>query len=583
MRGWKNLARLASLGTILTLPFTAALSAGVPAVAAEGVTPNAVNMADCNGHSLAYQSVKVNMGALCADPFFRDGNVPERAYDNGHYIGHDEPSVKFVSTAHGSGNHMTYFMQLAVDPAAAPTPDGSVTHYSELSVAPWFGLPLCDPRSYPQQPCTPDSDTNTSTGSKQDAGSAFMELQFYAPGMGPFKDAFSCDQTQYCAALTIDSLSCTFNFRFCNPNCFEPVNFAYIQRNGVPTGPPSPQLASEASLEPDAETLKMNPGDKLGVEMKDTPAGFMASVADLTTGQSGFMVASVANGFMDTNPRSCVGFPFAFHPEYDTASPQNQVPWAALEGGVLMQQEIGHGESCDSVSNPIGLPFDAQASWNCNGGLEPGGTGEGPCNFTTGVCTNATTEGGGPCPPTSFNCEFSDALCMPSGSRTVIVSGQATTWTWAVPFCQQDFTQNGDLDFDGNSYIADWPDGSANHPTPFRYAGPFQANGDPYPSIQFETDLAASENECNVVNGVNCVAPPRGAAFYPIWTIGNQPSITGRGSACLWNFGNRISGVTTNDFGGAAHEYGTPDIARFAGTIITPVMPNPQLAGCSRH
>jgi len=581
MNAWSGLLRLASVGSILVLPLTAAFTAW-PVAAATGVAPNGVNMVDCNGHSSAYQTLKPNMGALCADPFFNENGVPGRAYDNGKYIGHDEPSVKFISSAHGSGNHMSYLMQLGIDPAAAPTPDGSVSHYAELSIAPWFGLPMCDPKSYPKQPCTPDSDSNTGLGSKQDAGSAFMELQFYAPGFGPFKDAFSCDQTQYCAALTIDSLSCSFGFKFCNPNCFEPVNFAYLQRDGVPTGPPSPQLANDASFAPNAATLKMNPGDNLRVELQDTPDGFMTSVHDMTTGQTGFMVASIANGFMDTNPRSCVGYPFAFHPEYDTASPQNQVPWAALEGGVLMQQEIGHGESCSSVSNQIGLSFDPQTFWNCNGGLEPGGTGEGPCNFSTGVCTGATTEGGGPCPAGAGNCEFSDALCFRSGARTVVISGQPTTWTWPVPFCQQDVTQNGDLDFDGNGYIADWPDGSTNHPTPFRYAGPFQANGDTYPSIQFETDLAASENDCNVVTGSGCTAPPRGAQFYPFWTIGNQTSISGSGTACLWNFGNRIKGVTTNSFGGGA-EYGTPDTARFAGTIITAVIANPQLGGCAHH
>jgi hypothetical protein len=32
---------------------------------------------------------------------------------------------------------------------------------------------------------------------------------------------------------------------------------------------------------------------------------------------------------------------------------QAQVPWAALEGGVLMQQQIGHSEPRDSVTNAV--------------------------------------------------------------------------------------------------------------------------------------------------------------------------------------------------------------------------------------
>jgi hypothetical protein len=567
---------------MLAFTFLIQASAGVPAATTE-VVPNGTNLLDCNGLSARYQALKINMTSLCADPYFKEATGPERAYDNGKYIGHDEPSVKFVSGAPGSGNHMTYYMQLATDPTAAPTANGSVTHYGELSIAPWFGLPMCDPNSYPQNKCRPDSDKNTGLGSARDAGSAFMELQFYPPNFGPFKDAFSCDQTQYCVALTIDSLSCTFNFVTCNTNCFEPVNFAYLQRDGVPAGPPSPQLANDASLSPNAKSLKMNGGDKLKVTLQDTPSGLMTTVWDLTTHQSGFMVASAANGFMTTNPNTCAGTPFNFHPEYDTASTQNQVPWAALEGGVLMQQEIGHFESCSSVSNQLGLSFDPQTFWTCNGGVEPGATGEGPCNFSTGVCTNPTTEGGGPCPATASLCEFSDAICASSGPRTVVVNGANTTWNWPVPACEQDFTQNGDLDFDGNPYIADWPDGSPNHPTSFKYAGPFDAQGNPYPNVQIETDLGGSENNCNVVSGAGCTLPPQGAAFYPFWTIGRQPAISGGGSACLWNFGNTIKGVTTNNLGGES-EYGSPNTARYAGTFITAVIPNPQLSeGCGQH
>ena len=47
-------------------------------------------------------------------------------------------------------------------------------------------MPICDPKSYPQNPCTPDSDTNSGLISDPNAaGSAFMELQFYPPGFTP--------------------------------------------------------------------------------------------------------------------------------------------------------------------------------------------------------------------------------------------------------------------------------------------------------------------------------------------------------------------------------------------------------------
>jgi len=581
---FRRLLRLFAYGGALLLPVAAAAPVNVPVVSA-GVVPNAVNMLDCNGWSSKYEPTKETMRMLCVDPYFKTAAGATRAYDNGWYIGHDEPSVKFVSAAHGSGNHMTYVMQLAVDPKSKPTPSGSVTDYAELSPAPWFGLPICDPNSYPMNACQPDSDTNTGMGAASDAGSAFMELQFYAPGFGPFQDAISCDAHYYCAAMNIDSLECNLNFVTCNPNCFEPVNFSYLQTDGVPTGPPSPQLINQASFLANKHTLRMRGGDVLRVTLQDTSQGFKTTVVDVTSGQTGYMVASARNGFMNTDPTSCNGTPYNFHPEYNTASQQNQVPWAALEGGVLMEQEIGHFETCKSVGGGSlaqtfpSLSFDPAIAQTCNGGIEPGSTGEG-CDFTTGICASATTQGGGPCANSanpSLSCEFSDAFCIPSGSRTLTLNGQAQTWSWPVAGCETNFTQNGDLDFDGNSYIADWPNGSSKHPTTFRYAGPFDAHGNPYPSVQFETDVAGSENNCDVFTGAGCTALPGGAAFYPYWTLGRSTSgSSALGGGCTWNFGNTIPGTTINAFGGDA-EYGTPNLARYAGTVISPVMANPQL------
>jgi hypothetical protein len=572
-----------------------ATPSGAEAAHAAYVAPNATGEMDCNGWSTKYKSVKQTMMSLCTDPIAVKNGKATRFIDNGWYVGHDEPSVKFISSAHGSGNHMTYYAQLPVDPKAAPTTDGSVTDYAELSVAPWFGLPMCDPKSYPQNPCTPDSDSNKGgLDNPADAGSAFLEVQLYAPGFQPFIDAPSCDATRYCAALTIDSLECNFGFDFCNPACTEPVNFAYIQRNGVPTGPPSPQLANLKTETPNSDTLLMNQGDSIRITIQDTPDGLKVTVDDFTTGQSGFMIASPSNGFMNSDLETCGGTPFAFHPEYDTASQQNQVPWAALEGGVLMETEIGHFETCSSVSNPLAtdagvpfLPFDPNTFQTCNGGMEGSGDtiGEGPCNFVTGNCMGATTEGGGRCPSENFAsgnlCEFSDTPCMPAGPRPVspdVTSGGVSEITWPIAGCTQNFTQNGDLDFDGTGYRPDWPDGTANHPTTFKYAGPFDAEGNPYPSIQFETDAGGSEAFCNTANGEHCAVPPEGASFYPFWSIGNQSTPTGFPSIeCLWNFGNDIGGVTTSDFGRTA-QYGAPDVARYGGTLTSSVMANPQLS-----
>jgi hypothetical protein len=88
-----------------------------------------------------------------------------------------------------------------------------------------------------------------------------------------------------------------------NPNCAEPVNSAFIQKNGIPAGPPGPATATAATLTPNAQTLAMNQGDRIRVTISDTSAGLFTMIADLTTGQTGFMVASAANGFQNTRSR----------------------------------------------------------------------------------------------------------------------------------------------------------------------------------------------------------------------------------------------------------------------------------------
>ncbi len=575
------------------------------------VKPKAVNELDCNGWGKKYKTVDPGFRRLCVDPrgpkLGKKWSTAVRGYsgrgrfmDNGHYVGHDEPSVKFISSAANSGNTMTYIMKMPVDPTKPATDTGTVIDYAELSPAPWFGLPLCDPESYPQNPCTPDSDSNLGgIKDKNAAGSAFMELQFYPPGFTPFYDDVSCNKTKWCAALTIDSLESYFNFAGLNTACEEPSNFAFLQRNGVPAGPPGPQLADVATYTPNSHTLLINGGDVLEVAISDPAAGFTTTVTDLSTGQTGYMVASAANGFMDTNVKTCDGTPHTFHAEYATAAPQNQVPWAALEGGVLMEQETGHSEVCSSLANkdPVTGPGfkDRDTYDTCVGGTE-GGTldkGEGPCNAKTGVCVGSTTEGTtGPiaCPSDNFDsgqlCEFADGICIPQGGRAVTIEGHSVTATSPVNFCQANRFQNGDLDFDGIPYQKkSWPDGSSDRPTSIRYAGPFDQAGNPYPSIQFETDIAGSEFLCNVTSGLNCDAPPLSASFYPFWTLTDK---AGQGIGplfsapdCIWNFGNAIPGVTTRKFGKDA-QYGVPDTARYGGTIISKVHANPEVTATAQ-
>ncbi len=231
----------------------------------------------------------------------------------GDYVGHDEPSLLFYSNQDGSGNSNVWHMQIPKEAPLTPLQNGlGGTWNFQLHPAFWFGMAMCDTQSYPNQNtnCTPDSDSNIKVGTdptKPDyvgnhAGTAFMELQFYPPGYVQQFTGFSCAARQWCSALTIDGLS-DDQTQNNNGDCLERageeyVNFAYLTLNGVPQGPPDPlNFQFVGSGQPGPNVLYMNPGDKVTVSIHDSLAGLVTTVHDDTTGQTGSMTASIANGF----------------------------------------------------------------------------------------------------------------------------------------------------------------------------------------------------------------------------------------------------------------------------------------------
>src|SRR5262249_26082704 len=152
----------------------------------------------------------------------------------------------------------------------------------------WFGMAMCDTLSYPQtvSTCTPDSDSNIvdPAVSPNHPGTAFTELQFYPPGWVEWPNGNSCDSTQWCAALNIDSLSENgVTGATLNPTCqnqlfggAEYINFAFVTKNGVSQAPANPITVSTslAPYTPDpTKDLFMNSGDLLAVAMHDSPTG----------------------------------------------------------------------------------------------------------------------------------------------------------------------------------------------------------------------------------------------------------------------------------------------------------------------
>ena len=299
---------------------------------------------------------------LCAEPNNSIGY-------GGEYTGHDEPSALFYSNTPGSGSESNYRVVIPTDPPILPKQDGSGGTFNfQNHIAFWFGMDLCDNQSAPEYThasCTPNSDANIFDGAdptKPDyighhPGTAFLEVQFYPPGWVNWTDAISCDATKWCAAVAIFSFNSDQNAGVNNnADCLntvgiEPANFAFITMSGAPHAPAGPLDQTLATFTPNPATdLFMDDGDQVNLSIHDSAAGLVVAIDDVTSGDTGSMTASVANGFAQVNfeptASTCTQTPYAFHPMYSTSSEHTRVPWAAHSYNVAFADEIGHFEYC---------------------------------------------------------------------------------------------------------------------------------------------------------------------------------------------------------------------------------------------
>jgi hypothetical protein len=466
----------------------------------------------------------------CGDPQLLCPEVVDSEAGFGYYVGHDEDQVAFYSTVPGSGNRMQYQLTLPTEPSGAYS---SLDSYNfEILPQFWFGVALCDTQSYPEQTkqCKADSDRNIvdpATNPDKVPGSAFGEFQFFAPG----SPASGCDPTRWCAALATFSWSQNAaNGDQLNDTCqsqiyggIEYSNFAVVTLDGKPLGPPDPLHIDAASLDPaNPDTLFMGQGDRLTVDLDDTSSGLQATIQDTTTGQTGSMVASAANGFGQVefapHGRSCTVLPYDFHPMYSTSTPETRISWAAHSTNVTFTAELGHFDFCSAVTSEGG---------NCDGL-------EGP-------------------PGDERAADSDDVFCF----------GPAP-----LPFYPVGGCLGANTGFDGPSYQKDWPDGNPSHPTPVAFSSPRTGSTftTPYSQVGFETNLPVAEasglpvvqsnGPCNLATGSNCTLPPPSddgtpAAFYPYF------SAVTAASGCSWELGNVPAGANVNDFGQES-QFGAP-------------------------
>jgi hypothetical protein len=235
-------------------------------------------------------------------------------------------------------------------------------------------------------------------------------------------------------------------------------------------------------------------------------------MTDLTTGRSGSMTASVANGFghiLYTPHGKCQEAAYAFHPEYSTGNPRGNT-WSVHTYNIAMSDEIGHFENC--------LAIDSNFNCTSPGAQDAGGLDE----------------------------DDGNNFCVPGTDSTLV---------------QIDGCFSSDADWDGQSYRLDWPGTDPNpirdgqlHPTPVLFTSPLANGTQQYSTVAFETDiprLEASDSQdnppfCDTHTGANCVNPPNGAQFYPFF------STTKRSGVCTWQEGGDHLPGTSNDFGGSS-------------------------------
>ena len=482
---------------------------------------------------LGYQEpLCTSHASLCADP----ADNP-----NGEYVGHDEPSIEFKSGVRGSGHDVTYLMTLPRDPKAFPNASGAggTTWNFELRPTFWFGLTLCDTESSPEftKTCTPDSDANDLVGTNPKStdyigkhpGNAYMELQFYGPGYVPQFEGFGCTATQYCAAMTIDSRTLDQNNGVENTAACdnyvlggpEPINWAYITRSGHSQAPANPLFTGTfaqpdfSAVNPDTtKDLMMNPGDRMLIHMHDTRAGFRIDLVDQTTGQSGSMTASIANGFghilYTPHSSTCRRRRTRSTPSTPTANPRGNT-WSAHTYNIAMSDEIGHFENCLAID----------ANFNCSTARQSG-----PACSTRTMGTASASPG-------------------PTRRWSTSTGASAPTPDWDGQSYQQRLAGHRSQPRPGQEAAPDAR--SVHEPADERKARTTRRSR----SRRTCRGIEASDSQdnppfCDRTTGANCVNPPNGAAFYPFFTT------TQNQGTCTWQEGGNSIPGTINHFGGSS-------------------------------
>jgi hypothetical protein len=230
-------------------------------------------------------------------------NVLEVQYSSS-CSGHDEPELNPLSNAKGSGQNVTWTLQLPSN--------GSFFDVNAVGPTFWFGGPVTDPTSL--------------------FGQAFEELQFY-----PNTVISKCDPNggaigkEVTGAYSICSPVWSLRTSGQKPNFHEPAAYnALVTRNGA------------------GQALVMHQGDRVQVHYFVTSAkdGWHISVTDLNSGQSGTIVLNGASGPM--------------MPAYNVSKIGNSLPWGIVhDAPIAFVWEIGHMSQYTSPAAAFCWPGEA--------------------------------------------------------------------------------------------------------------------------------------------------------------------------------------------------------------------------------
>ena len=180
---------------------------------------------------------------------------------------------------------------------------------------------LCDPNSDPQLPCTPRSDANAPRGSYPGGGAAFMELQFYPPGLRPVPRLDQLRQHALVLGAHHRQLECTATDRALQRQLHRARELRLHPDQRRPHRAAQPAAVQQpATFTPNSHTLLMNPGDKIAIHMFDAkvPGGHAleATERDHTTGRERHDDRVGRERLHEHELADCSGTRFNFQPEY---------------------------------------------------------------------------------------------------------------------------------------------------------------------------------------------------------------------------------------------------------------------------